>query len=450
MVGLPSEFGEVFPDSLSNSVLSGSFFRHPEASGMPPTPQSSGIAISGAGDHSSPVLPHQALAGVPWSPSQFHCFDSSVQVIHAPSSTSLPEVLFSAQGHSFLTCSPFTSSQESLSSVGFSGVPSAGQVLLPSSSSSSVDFLRRIQPRVGSSSSSLPCVRRLVSGVSPSHQLARASSSFSSPSELRRSDLRSIDPDSIRQLHGGGLLHQPSGRDSLPLPLQSHVVSVGLVSGERYSPLSLSCPRGRQPSGGLSLQGEVPAFRVDFESLGFSEDCLAFPRPEIDLFASTLTFQLPKYCSRVQDPQAWAIDAMSFPWSGLCLYAFPPFSLLLRVLQKVAQDEADLLLIAPHWPQRPWFLRLLSLLVDFPRSLPPLPDLVHQPISLFPHPHPYRLHLSLWPLSGNVARRQAFLRGLPTLPPNLLGHPPDALMTLDWQASLNGVPSLRVIHILPL
>ena len=34
--------------------------------------------------------------------------------------------------------------------------------------------------------------------------------------------------------------------------------------------------------------------------------------------------------------------------------------------------------------------------------------------------------------------------------PSLLGHPPDALMTLDWQASLNGVSSLRVILILPL
>ena len=163
-----------------------------------------------------------------------------MQVFHAPSSTSLPEVLFSTQVQPFPTCSPFPSSQESLTFVGFSGVPSAGQVLLPSSTS--VDFLSHVQPRVGSFSSSLPCVRRLVSsGVSPSHQLARASSSLSSPSELRRSDLRSIDPDSIRQLHGG-LLHQPSGRDSLPLPLQSHVGTVGLVSGERYSPLSLSCP----------------------------------------------------------------------------------------------------------------------------------------------------------------------------------------------------------------
>ena len=126
---------------------------------------------------------------------------------------------------------PLSQSQKSLSSVVISGVPSAGQVLPPSSAS--VDVFRHVQPRMGSFSTSLPCVRRLVSsGGSPSHQLARASSSFSSPSEFRRSDLRTIDPDSIRQLHGG-FLYQQSGRDSLPLPLQSHVSSVGLVSGER-------------------------------------------------------------------------------------------------------------------------------------------------------------------------------------------------------------------------
>ena len=168
-VGLPSEFGEVFSYSLSNSVLSGRF-RHSEAFGTPSTLRVVALLSTGAGDHSSLVFSRQDLTGVPWSPSQFHRFDSSVQVFHAPSSTSLPEVLFSAQGHSFPTCSPFPSSQESLSYVGFSGVPSAGHVLLPSSSS--VVFLRHVLPRLGSFSSSLPYVRRLVSsGVSPSHHL---------------------------------------------------------------------------------------------------------------------------------------------------------------------------------------------------------------------------------------------------------------------------------------
>ena len=130
-VGFSSEFGEVFVDSLSNTVLSGSLFRHPDSSGTPPTPSGRSVAISGPGDLSSLSLPRQDLAGVPRSPSQFHGFDSSVQVVYAPSSTSLPEVLFSAQGQSFPTGSSLPSGQKSLSYLGFTGVSSSGQVFLP-------------------------------------------------------------------------------------------------------------------------------------------------------------------------------------------------------------------------------------------------------------------------------------------------------------------------------
>ena len=86
---------------------------------------------------------------------------------------------------------------------------------------------------------------------------------------------------------------------------------------------------------------------------------LSFP-PEFDLFASLLNFQLPKYCARNRDPHAWKIDAMTFLWSGPRLYAFPPFSLLPRVLEKAGQEEAEIALIVPYWPQRPWFPRFLS------------------------------------------------------------------------------------------
>ena len=78
-------------------------------------------------------------------------------------------------------------------------------------------------------------------------------------------------------------------------------------------------------------------------------------QPEIDLFASTL-----KYCARCKDPQAWKVDALSFRWSGLPLYAFPPFSILPTVLEKIAQEGADVALVAPFWPQRPWLPKLLS------------------------------------------------------------------------------------------
>ena len=75
------------------------------------------------------------------------------------------------------------------------------------------------------------------------------------------------------------------------------------------------------------------------------------PRPDIDLFASTLNFQLPKYCARCRDPHAWKVDALSFRWSGLPLYAFPPFLILPTVLEKVAQEGADMALVAPFLPE---------------------------------------------------------------------------------------------------
>ena len=178
--------------------------------------------------------------------------------------------------------------------------------------------------------------------------------------------------------------------------------------------------------------------------------CLRFPCPEMDLFASVLTFQLPKYCSRVQDREAWAIDALSFPWEGLSLYAFPPFSLFPKVLQKVDLEGVDLLLLAPLWPRRPWFPRLLSLLAGTPRSLPRIPDVIVQPISLCPHVWPNNLHLTVWPISGNVAKRQGFLRGLPNLRPVPFEPQPGLLTFPDWLASTTGVPSRRQIRVQPL
>ena len=94
------------------------------------------------------------------------------------------------------------------------------------------------------------------------------------------------------------------------------------------------------------------------------------PPLAVDLFASSLAHLLPCYCARADDPDAWALDAFSIPWSDFLGYAFPPFALLPRVLEKVASDRASLLLIAPFWPKRPWFPRLQSLLAGQPRSLP--------------------------------------------------------------------------------
>ena len=53
-------------------------------------------------------------------------------------------------------------------------------------------------------------------------------------------------------------------------------------------------------------------------------------------------------------PDAWKIDAFSFPWiqKGLC--AFLPFCLVGKVLAKVIQNKSqNLVLVTPWWPSQP-------------------------------------------------------------------------------------------------
>ena len=89
-------------------------------------------------------------------------------------------------------------------------------------------------------------------------------------------------------------------------------------------------------------------------------------RPHVDLFAASNNHQLPTYCTRTHDPHAWAADALSIRWDGLLAYAFPPISLLARVIAKLEQENCKILLIAPFWPRQPWFTRLVRLLVHRP------------------------------------------------------------------------------------
>ena len=62
-------------------------------------------------------------------------------------------------------------------------------------------------------------------------------------------------------------------------------------------------------------------------------------KPEIDLFASRLNKQHPCYVSWKPDPGASFTDAFTISWSDYYFYAFPPFSIILRCLQKIEQSR---------------------------------------------------------------------------------------------------------------
>ena len=69
--------------------------------------------------------------------------------------------------------------------------------------------------------------------------------------------------------------------------------------------------------------------------------------PQIDLFASRLNHQLPKYMSWHPDPGSCAVDSLQHPWRNLYRYAFPPFCLIGKILAKVRKDQSLLLIVIP-------------------------------------------------------------------------------------------------------
>ena len=93
----------------------------------------------------------------------------------------------------------------------------------------------------------------------------------------------------------------------------------------------------------------------------FAKVVKVFGEMEVDLFATRLNAKLPCYVSWQPDPKALAVDAFMLDWSELKFYAFPPFSLVGLVMEKILEDRATGVLIVPWWPTQPWWGRLASL-----------------------------------------------------------------------------------------
>ena len=102
-----------------------------------------------------------------------------------------------------------------------------------------------------------------------------------------------------------------------------------------------------------------------------------FGRLVLDLFASRLNYQLPHYVYCIPYPNAVGVDAFTLDWRTQYNYAFPPFSLIPQVLQKLEEDQAEMVLVAPHWLTQFWLPKLTRLLVQSPVLLPSQPNIVH-------------------------------------------------------------------------
>ena len=73
--------------------------------------------------------------------------------------------------------------------------------------------------------------------------------------------------------------------------------------------------------------------------------------PCIDLFATRLNKKVGKYFSWKADPGTYGVNAFDQCWNFKLMYAFAPFSLIPKILQKIQLDKATaVIMIVPIWP----------------------------------------------------------------------------------------------------
>ena len=83
--------------------------------------------------------------------------------------------------------------------------------------------------------------------------------------------------------------------------------------------------------------------------------------------------------------------------------------LIPRVLRKVKEDLARMILIAPMWPAQTWYPELLRLTAEKPIKLEEHRRLLKQSHNPFYHQDPGRLCLHAWKLCGERCNTEVFL-----------------------------------------
>ena len=168
----------------------------------------------------------------------------------------------------------------------------------------------------------------------------------------------------------------------------------------------------------------------------------------IDLFASRLSNQIGKYFAWKPDPYSLVTHAMQQEWNQEILYVFPPFSLIQRVLCKIAKKKVStVILITPAWQTQPWNPNILAMKFSQPFLLPMSPGVLKNPKG---EDHPLVINKSLalvaWKVTGKPWLSQAFQNGLPILSLTQRDKVHQLITTRPGKNGVVGVIGKKLIH----
>ncbi len=147
---------------------------------------------------------------------------------------------------------------------------------------------------------------------------------------------------------------------------------------------------------------DMSDFMLDKEV--FKYLCNTFFCPTVDIFASNHTNQCDIFYSWFPCPGSSVCDAFTIKWDDK-FYAFPPFCLLSKVLQKIIVDKVTGILVAPYWPSQPWFPLYKKLCVSEMLVLCN-PNLLLCPFTNRIHSLSSQIKLVAAVLSSNISKRK--------------------------------------------
>ena len=204
--------------------------------------------------------------------------------------------------------------------------------------------------------------RALVSfRKAPSHQPIRNEGGSSGSAILQDRLQEQSSPYRLRQHLSGGLYqqtgqHKISKLCALMWRILTWCQLNNVTLRARHVPGSLNVI-----ADGFSRRNQIQSTEWSLSPQIFKQISKLWESPQVDLFATSLNKKLPTYVSLIPDPQAWEVDALNIPWENMVAYAFPPTTLLPKVVQKLQSQTCRIILIAPGWPTKPWFWDLVEM-----------------------------------------------------------------------------------------
>ena len=269
----------------------------------------------------------------------------------------------------------------------------------------SADIYRRIKRRVGRSLKRVHCKGNLVpSRKQVASKPLGTKGGLSGPKRVPRPLLKQHSPGSHRQ-HNSDCLYQQGRGDEVVLSVCPTVENPVLVNQETGNSQSMSHPRPAERDSRQAIQtwpdhsnGVVPSSR------GFPSYMLLVAPAPIGPVCHQIQQQTATVC--VTGPRSPSMGSGStqsvMGRSGpICL---PTSS---HLGQSYKMTHATVILIAPGWPNMPWFWDLVAMSSQIPLCLP---NLVSQPFNQTLHRNLSNLNLHAWLLRTQQSRSRASLR----------------------------------------